>query len=51
MTITNIYLRYVDCPTHSDRGEEDLFDPTSVSNGGWDQKLDHSSSHISQIIG
>jgi hypothetical protein len=22
--------------------EEDISDPTSVSNGGWDQKLDHS---------
>jgi hypothetical protein len=22
-------------------GEEEIFDPTSISNGGWDQKLDH----------
>jgi hypothetical protein len=32
-------------------GEEDIFDPTSVSNGGWDQKLDHLLGLLSQIIG
>ena len=33
--------RGIDCIVHSDMSEEDIFDPTSISNGGWDQKLDH----------
>ena len=32
-------------------GEDDIFDPTCVSNGGWDQKLDHLLGLLSQIIG
>jgi hypothetical protein len=33
--------RLIDHIFHSDMGEEEIFDPTSISNGGWDQKLDH----------
>ena len=51
MTITKVASRLIDCLIHSDMGEEDIFDPTSISNGGWDQKLDHLLSLLSQIIG
>eukprot|EP00978_Attheya_sp_CCMP212_P021920 scaffold64477_cov52-Attheya_sp.AAC.2 len=37
MTIMNVASRLIDFLIHSDMGEEDIFDPTSVSNGGWDQ--------------
>jgi hypothetical protein len=40
-TFTYVDLREIDCHNRSLRGEGYSFDPTSVSNGGWDQKLDH----------
>ena len=41
MTIMTVSSRLVDCIFHSNMSEEEIFDPTSISNGGWDQKLDH----------
>jgi hypothetical protein len=41
MTIMTVASRLIDYIFHSDMGEEEIFDPTSISNGGWDQKLDH----------
>jgi hypothetical protein len=38
MTVASRLIDYI---FHSDMGEEEIFDPTSISNGGWDQKLDH----------
>jgi hypothetical protein len=40
MTITYVVLKRIDCIIHSDMDEDDIFDPTSISNEGWDQKLD-----------
>jgi hypothetical protein len=41
MTFKYVDSRGIDYQTRSDRGEEDIFDPIFVSNGGWDQKIDH----------
>jgi hypothetical protein len=35
----------------SERGEEDVFDPTFVSNGGWDQKIDYLLGLLFPLIG
>jgi hypothetical protein len=50
-TIAYVVSRRIDCLIHSERDEYDIFDPVSVSNGGWDQNLDHLLGPFSQIIG
>jgi hypothetical protein len=50
-TISYVVSRRIDCPIHSERREYDIFDQASISNGSWDQKLDHLLGPLSQIIG